>query len=740
MPGCTHAHADIRDKIRSYAQEQGLDPDWVEALAVAQGADKESFTKDKIDGVEYRWMTVVTSPLSGEVWAHGPMAVRPDQIKLAGKGWIFKTDSQGREYSPDVAANPEVGVEVAIDYLKAMQDKCQGEGGLSDDQLKECAVAKYKGGPNTKRDRQGKYETQAFVNYVGFHQKACTGKNFTDAPAVRAVKAAPTADDKKPGGGSGGSVICKTADTCEPILPFPVPPSPYFASFQIAIIGGKKVRADEVADPNFTGPPQQELPGSSFILTPERPQYVTYFELSEIEGRPQCDVRVFDPNWDRSQQVSDVVSEQQKNGSTYIPSTEHEVLVSFGYSGEDAPIYFGNESQRSNIPPPRLWSEQYHMELYSFQPEYLGFGVEMQFQFLGKGYASNSDTSVTKTYQAPIADPADTETRPDGTEGPGTKTIVGQLCKDHDMDMCVMPTEPLLAEGAGLKKAAPSHRSFLRDAKGVMTFVKDDLVPMSALKGERDSESGVLARGNFNLWMEENSPDTRPMLHLHEPFWDGEIKREYLYARQQFGAIIKFKPTIIEGAMKAVGSSFTEARSFSVVEKQFYEKEYNLDKVKNAALFSSGSVVDRSKIRTDKQAVAIRKAYPSVTIDPAITEVEALNFWSKAYHFTNDAELQIIGDPLIKPNTPVRVTVLQFVETETGEIKPAISFVSGNWNVQGIRHIIQAGEFLTILQLIRTDPLGGVTDASIDGVTTPEGAVDTSDSAFFNNFENNINP
>jgi hypothetical protein len=765
---CTRAPSEFRSIIDSVSGGLGLDPDYVEAVVLQEGGNAFWLTNPRTspglpEGVYW----------DGSGYAHGPMAIHfaaaVDAVGYQG-GVVFPyaVTDKGTDitYPPGTPlviftaigvaglinfystalADPQVSISLGAQYLARrglISSSC-------DPKDHACLAAAYQLG-TAKQWADGSWNAQTYVGGVYNHHQ-CTAET-TSPPGWENLRVIPPAPPPGPGqpAPTPGSVGCQDFDPSKELrfLPFPTPSSPYFAYFSITLFGPALIE-------NALG--VMEWNPSSKILTPDRPQYITYFEFTErSSGISECVIRVFDPNWDLAGAVIPGASPPAPVQPPLLPPDEDIGFVPAGF--QTAEISFGYVHQTATasgpIEPPLLppeaafWSPSYCMFLTSYHPEFLGWGVEVEMKFMGPEMISHLKPR-TKTRGGKAIALADE----------AGQSLIWDMADEDGMQAC-METTVRVRDNSGATSAGEDDKSWFQDGIGnydmmcrmtdhAAMFSRQTQVQLESGESSQYPDGGVAvpAQGAYQVFVDSSTRDPekpercKPTVHFHPHLLDSPPIREYTYARYGAGAVISFKPDVMAAAIAALGGLNAFNRSMDPVTKEIAEAVYNIDVVKvtnpdgsldeTQGALSTGSHVETAGPERFPDNIMdvekIGRIYPSSHTGFQNLMVEGVNFFQKARDFSNVAELVVLGDPLIRPMRNITVTVLTFREDKSGGPPlPRVHFTSGVWNVKEVRHIIQGGEYITMLGLFRNDAYLG--DA-VGG--------DSKSAVFFNANANNI--
>jgi hypothetical protein len=711
--GCTRVTPEQRAIIEREANANGLDPDFVEAIAIVE-AGSETYVSSggggsPVPGVNWDPGKNKDGSIRPR-WAHGMMQVGIDEAYAAGypnPAPDEKTQT-GAKYSAALASD-ENSIKYGTAYLaKNAKDK-KNQCALNDF---ACIASAYNAG--TARGRYGGWRAAPYVDKVlGVLAKCIKGKPLSDF--IGPLSPPPNGG----GGGGGGTPPVYGPFQCtafnpetDRIIPYPMPSNPYFAYFMINVLG-----VDISGQTEDGG-------GGAKLLTPQRPQYVTYFEFSEkFGGMTEAHVRLFDPNWDVVE--GKILDPLRNTTEDWVPEEFANSSISFGYArpNPEQGSPFGEGA------PEQLWSATHLMRLMTYHPDFVGYGVEMEMYFIGNTALDNlvAKSRVYNNERIASGDPDD----------PG---IVESMCQEPDKqwEMCTARTVPLTENGAGLESNAPAPRQLVQDNISDEAFFTrmTDMCAMEDMYGpDGQPNSG------FYAWTYDTATRT---IHYHPPiavFWQTPQAREYTYARQQYGAVVSFKPDVMGAALAQLGGMRTIIQLFDAGRKRAGEAILDQRSAPNSPVtgqrVSDGTIpaLDTGDAANDR--VDAKRYFFSAQPNMSLGWVEGLQMWQAARFFTLRAELTVIGDPLIRPGWKVGIKVITYRMDEDGRVIPRIHYTSGVWMVMEIRHVISGGQYLTFLSLLRNDAFNGGQPVEQGQQSAQQGVTESSSSAFLDSVGNN---
>lgn len=700
---CKRVPASQRQIIEIEAGAADVDADLVEAMAIVENGSSTLQRNDTI--------------VAGVNWdvnryAHGLMQVGLVQAKEAGyKPTDEATDSHGNAYSPALASDLN-SIRYGVKYLALNARRPKNQCNFRD---YDCMASSYNAG--TARNASGGLRASGYAAKVRAALACVKNQPLEDFVGPPAPTTPPPPGGVTPE--SGGFSCASYNPNLDTIIPFPMPSNPYFAYFTVNLLG---------TDLGGQNPEIAAQQGKD--LAPDRPQYVTYFEFTIRMGASiESHVRIFDPNWDTVEGALDPTLRSQDEG--FVPNAWTNSAVSFGYAPRTAESVTPFTEQ-----PEELWSKPYYVRLMSYHPEFLGYGVEMELFFIGVDVLDSATSARSKVWKHKRIATGDVN----DPEGPGM--IEDWAVNEKGWNVCAARTTSMTETGAGLSSVEPAPVCHIQDNTTDFAFFTR-MTEVAAL----DDVTGPDGKPNQGGCMMRHDA-TNNTLCFHPPIgmYPGvPYAREYTYGRQQYGAVISFKPNVNGAAMAQFGAGETVVDFLDTGRKKFEQvvlnQENNPESFVTGPNVSDGTAPGNPTGAQAGERKPMRRYFntPFQNVDTAY--VEGLSMWQSARYFVMDAELVIIGDPLIQPGWSVKVMVQTYRMDEDGNIHPRIHYTSGIWVVHEARHIIQGGQYITILQLLRNDAIeGGIpieAESQQRSFQGDSGVMDSANSAFTDNFPNN---
>lgn len=612
------------DKLTTAGNKYGVDPDVLKAIAIQENGPSGGQNPDG------------TGP------AHGVMQIHIERAQDVG-------------YTGDAAGlnNDDTNIEYAARAIAQSQD---GDRSHPPADSVDDVFARYNGGMSVHYNGDGTYSNERYViDAKGHLAKIKQDGGLVGPPDLNI----PSPNGRTRANASQATVYRPSQQCVDNIdaevqagLHLPLPPNPYHATFWCKI-------------------------NDQFLLTPTRPQYITYFEYIERGVGGMMDefkIRVFDPRWDV---IEDAVGRADPYDTTidytsfYIPGWAP-MELQFGYVPRNA------EQLQTPLDALDLMTPRFRASLTGWAPEFLGWGVEIE--IAGK-------SGLDMTFLQQKARTYNEKTVSD---------IVTKIAADNDWFPCIEPTTPF-TEGN-------QNKIFTQAQQGAVDFIYNELRPLAQAAGQPDAPKYEVY---FDPVPREGKKGT---LHFHPPLLSSHPIRRYIYQRQRAGQIISFKPAINPGALaflKGISNVHTGMNIYNKTHITVPMSDGTTPSKLLNGLVRTPEVFERgnpaSRIRTQSQT-------PYTT--PQMVDAQARTQYLGAQMAAFFAELTIIGDPLIRARRCVDVLIFSHTSERVGH--PILHWMSGKFYITEARHVIQQGEYTTTLQLVRQDQPSPLTQPEIE--------------------------
>ena len=459
------------------------------------------------------------------------------------------------------------------------------------------------------------------------------------------------------GGATTGGFSCLSFDAKkETIIPFPSPPSPFFPWYIIRVNDMDLVSG-------VSG----------------RPQYITYFDFEMVGGgHTECNIRLFDPRWDVAQ--GEAIDSAQGGFNLKAGSP---CVVQFGYSHGHLP-----GMPEISIDEDYLWSPKYPMFVNDYQPKFLGYGVEIDIKLLCASQAFVGTQMNFRLYQLP--------TSTGDVVKPG---IFETICEENGWTPCAPASKAVGEFAAGIETPAQTDPTFVQNGIDDMAFLRYWVMPNAIPEGSNEADGTP----NEAMTILRYEPDTN-IAHMHNHLFNTPHIREYVYARQQHGTILSFRPQITGLPIANYGGASIEMAG--VDGKTGKLITVTLDPGNMPGMPSTGDQAQQEVAQPGAdQKVKLGRYLPTTQTNIANMTAEGVGAMMRARTFANRATLIVLGDPSIKPMRNVLVIVLTNKQRANGTYITVPHYTSGIWGIESVRHVIQNGEFITQLSLFRNDAI-----------------------------------
>jgi hypothetical protein len=708
------ADAASRALIEKEAKANGLDPDFVEAVFLQEGGTANVYNWD----VSH--------------YAHGPMQT---SLAAAYDGGYSPTDLvrdplRNANYSPALAS-PELSIKYGTRYLA---QRGPIVGCSSGDY--PCYLAAYNAG-NIIGVTAGGYKNQAYVDSVWEKYRAIKGGSLPEQPTPPDPSVMPIRD-AFPCTLLDESLKNQTSAESDKATPAYIPRSPYSPYVSIKYTGKE-------------GGSMELAAGSD-----GRPKWLTYFEFHErLGGLATARARLFDTGGDiivEAVSGSSTVNQDSVGNPQYDPDVAIRTAASqfnaldnvklvFGYapsveeSINDESIFgiifpgsMGEEERRID-PLAKLVAPRREMYLQNYQPRFLGYGVEIDLVFADASAIAGLE-SKTRTYTKEETNNKEGKVIASGQQGGGIPTgdnlgIVETICKEHGWQVCSEKTKRLQSYDA-LDSNTKIDRPVVQSGKDDITFIRETLAP-NAESEQSDSSA-------YNAFLDSSTqPST---LHFHPPNLASPASRSYYYTRSRNGTVLRFEP-VVNGQLVALFGGVTSVLA-------------GTDMVSNEPISSTASPGDsnsntlpgtplpeETEYQEDgpegpvKKTVAPKVYRSSADKNTGEQKGAAQSFRQSGSLAALSAQMVVLGDPTIRAGVTIDVSIEVFNPAGSGDAlgwdylvdstqgilgsiflnRPeapkelysarGLHYTSGKWMVMEVRHVIQGGEYLTYLDLMR---------------------------------------
>jgi hypothetical protein len=714
------ADAFSRSLIVKEASDYGLDPNFVEAVFLQEGGNPYQVNWDN------------------NHFAHGPMQV---SLSAALDGGYSPTDlvfdpTHKESYSPALAS-PSLSIKFGTAYLATRGIVV---GCLNGDY--KCLLAAYNAGNIIGRDlNTGNYRNQSYVDEVWARYTEISGGEVREAPAAPNPSAFPPLESF-PCTMLAKSVKDSSNVSSDKAPAAYIPRSPYSPYISIIYTPKKGTASFDLASGDPDG----------------RPRWLTYFELHErLGGLSTARARLFDTGADI---IVNAVSENNSDSLDSVGNPQYDsesatrlsvsdfdpldnVKIIFGYASSSAEIAEDNSifgtvfpgsmgMQSLKIDPlSKFVAPRREMFLQNYQPRFLGYGVEIDLVFADASAIAALE-SKTKTY---VKDDGTGLVIASGQQGgvPDSQSstdlgIVEEICAEHGWQVCSEKTAKLLSyEGHATNELR--DRPIVQSGKDDITFLREKLAP-SAMSATSNAAA-------YSVYLDSSgtSPEP-PTLHFHPPNLSAPASRSYYYTRSRLGTVLRFEP-VVNGQLIALFGGVTAvlAGTDMVTKKPISSKSQSTDPDNNS--LPGNPLPTETTYQEDGPDGVVSKTVSPTTLNnsPDKNKEEqqgaAQSFRQSGSLASLTAQMVVLGDPKVRAGMTVDISIEVFNPAGSGDslgwdylvdstqgilgsiflnrptpprelyVKRGLHYTSGKWLVSEVRHVIQGGEYLTYLELLR---------------------------------------
>ena len=567
----------------------------------------------------------------------------PDPYEIQRFGLAQLSLSQARRVGfsgvgPDLE-DPDTNLGVAAQLIKDALIKCKGA-------KIPCVMEKFLGVPSTVSVQSLARGVEYNFGQINFQESTPTTISTGPSQSAGGVKREKNVAvrDVFTNMQTTFNPPCAQGPTVEPLNDFPMPPNPFFATFEIEING--------------------------FVVAPQRPQYVTYFEIMEqLENfSSELRLRLFDPDW------TVLEGTVTGGGGQFRLDQYAEVIVTFGYATrgpEHSPFGAGPDPLYDSGP------KSFFMSDYSVH--FLGNGVEIEL------YAKSADFFMGLNE------------RFDTYKHDNIEDIVrGPLQERYQWDdVCFEPVEEV--RHFGVERAAYTPRRWVQPGVSDAQFLDYFLLP--------NAKSQLVEHGTAYSRFYDTTTKT---MHCHEMPFGANPVRTYTYARRRVGSVIEWRPQILGTANLLWGGGASTSQNMNMHSGEvqqhqsdpWHANEYNESPDNAKSELSSSNIPGFEGTDRDENMAGRKVQYPSDNWLEMSTQ--AMQERMHSAYFAAQGVLTVIGDPLIGPFKQIYLTVQHNKELPDGSALTLTHPTSGLWMINRVTHVIQGGEYVTILEIMRS--------------------------------------
>lgn len=225
-----------------------------------------------------------------------------------------------------------------------------------------------------------------------------------------------------------------------------------------------------------------------------------------------------------------------------------------------------------------------------------------------------------------------------------------------------------------------------------MTFLKEVLLNYA------ETPDG---RGGFRCWLDaDNETYGRPTFYFKPPDYSKQVIKEYIVYKSSTSDVIRFSPDLGDGSLqRSTGALNTRLVGIDPFKKQLYDivvdnKQTTDNKILSDTFIPDQEITTRGGAGWFERTVALR--------EEIATSIARQNYFKRFQQFYN-AELEVVGDPTIKPGSTIAILIL---DTNNNPL-----YFSGKYFVHNVTHNINGGNYTSILKLWKNAMREGTLDA-----------------------------
>jgi len=228
---------------------------------------------------------------------------------------------------------------------------------------------------------------------------------------------------------------------------------------------------------------------------------------------------------------------------------------------------------------------------------------------------------------------------------------------------------------------------FVQKQKPDLTFIKDDLLEYA------QTESGL---GGFNCWYDVDINT----LFFRTPDLGSPVVKTYLVHRDRMGEVISFAPNLGDGSLqRQIGAVNTRLVGLDPFKKELIDINIDNKKSTDGKILLGEYIPDQEIKSTGGAGRFFRKAV--LTSDTAI--LAAKQRWFERFNMFFTAEMEVIGDPSIKPGTNIGIICL--------DSNNSPFYCSGKFYVESVTHTIDNGNYISRIKMWKNAMRDGTLNA-----------------------------
>jgi len=215
-------------------------------------------------------------------------------------------------------------------------------------------------------------------------------------------------------------------------------------------------------------------------------------------------------------------------------------------------------------------------------------------------------------------------------------------------------------------------------------------------------------RGGFQCWLDaDNETYGKPTFYFKPPDYSRQVVKEYVVYKSSNTDVIRFSPDLGDGSLqRSTGALNTRLLGIDPFKKQLYDvvvdnKETTVNKILSDAFIPDQEIKTRGGAGRFERIVAHR--------EEVALSIARQNYFKRFQQFYN-AELEVVGDPTIKPGSTIAILAL---DTNNNPL-----YFSGKYFVHSVMHSISDGNYTSILKLWKNAMRQGTLNAQNYGYGT----------------------
>jgi hypothetical protein len=207
-----------------------------------------------------------------------------------------------------------------------------------------------------------------------------------------------------------------------------------------------------------------------------------------------------------------------------------------------------------------------------------------------------------------------------------------------------------------------------------MTFIKETLLGYARLEDN--------PKAGFSCWLDQDK------LFFKPPGLDAPVEKAYIVYRHYLSEVIRFSPELGDGAIqRRLGALNLRITGLDPFKRELYDVIVDNKQSTSGKVLNGAYMPDQVIETVGGAGRTMRTA--ALTGDAA--EIEALQMWYRRFNMFFTAELEVVGDPYIRPGSNIGVVVL--------DAQSRLHYCSGKFYVGQVVHNLTNGAFTSTLTL-----------------------------------------